>query len=71
MDTVQVFTKNQQQWKCKPLEQAQIGEWKSHVKRLKFKKTVSHDSYLINLCSTNGSSGGKASSCSSKRFAGV
>ena len=43
-DAVQVFTKNQQQWKCKPLEQSAIDEWTSHCKRLKFKKTVSHDS---------------------------
>ena len=27
MDTVQVFTKNQQQWKVKPLEESVIGEW--------------------------------------------
>src|SRR5918992_1504760 len=53
MDTVQVFTKNQQQWKCKPLEPCDIGPWKSHCKRLKFKRTVSHDSYLINLAATN------------------
>ena len=30
-----------------------IAEWKSHAERLKFKKTVSHDSYLINLAATN------------------
>lgn len=48
-DTVQVFTKNQQQWTCKPLESAAIGDWKSHCGRLKFEHTVSHDSYLINL----------------------
>jgi deoxyribonuclease-4 len=53
MDTVQVFTKNQQQWKCPPLTQAAIDEWKKHVKRLRFKRTVSHDSYLINLAATN------------------
>src|SRR5690348_15731898 len=53
METVQVFTKNQQQWKCKPLERAIIDEWRTHAKRLKFKKTVSHDSYLINLAATN------------------
>jgi deoxyribonuclease-4 len=52
-DTVQVFTKNQQQWKCTPLTPECIAEWKSHAKRLKFKKTVSHDSYLINLAATN------------------
>src|SRR5450432_1957701 len=49
--TVQVFTKNQQQWKCKPLDQPCIEEWSKHCKRLKFAKTVSHDSYLINLAS--------------------
>lgn len=50
-DTVQVFTKNQQQWKCPPLVGESVEQWASHCKRLKFKKTVSHDSYLINLAS--------------------
>jgi len=53
MTCVQVFTKNQQQWKCKPLEKPLSDDWQSHVKRLKFKRTVSHDSYLINLAATN------------------
>jgi deoxyribonuclease-4 len=53
METVQIFTKNQQQWKCKPLDSVIIEEWKKHAKRLKFKRTVSHDSYLINLAATN------------------
>lgn len=53
METVQIFTKNQQQWKCKPLDPVIIEEWKKHAKRLKFKRTVSHDSYLINLAATN------------------
>src|SRR5690348_12312441 len=53
METVQVFTKNQQQWKCAPLEETGIQDWASHQKRLKFKKTVSHDSYLINLAAIN------------------
>jgi deoxyribonuclease-4 len=52
-DTVQVFTKNQQQWKCKPLEQSVIDGWASHRDRLKFSQTVSHDSYLINLASAD------------------
>jgi deoxyribonuclease IV len=52
-ETVQVFTKNQQQWKCSPLSAEQISLWKEHAKRLKFKKTISHDSYLINLAATN------------------
>ena len=49
LDTVQVFTKNQQQWKCKPLDAEAIKLWKTELHRLKFKKTVSHVSYLINV----------------------
>ncbi len=52
-DTVQVFTKNQQQWKAPPLSKEVIDEWHSHRKRLKFEHVVSHDSYLINLGSPN------------------
>jgi deoxyribonuclease-4 len=51
METVQIFTKNQQQWKCKPLEKEIIEQWCTHCSRLKFSKTISHDSYLINLAS--------------------
>jgi len=50
-ETVQVFTKNQQRWKCKPLDKDAVQEWKAHLSRLKFPATVSHDSYLINLAS--------------------
>jgi len=51
MGCVQVFTKNQQQWKVKPLEEEVINNWRSHCARLNFAHTVSHDSYLINLAS--------------------
>ena len=51
LDTVQVFTKNQQQWKCKPLEPAAIDDWAAHCDAAGFTQTVSHDSYLINLAS--------------------
>src|SRR3984885_1362902 len=52
-DTVQVFTKNQQQWKCKPLDPGAIQAWQTERDRLKFAHTVSHDSYLINLASAD------------------
>ena len=52
-ETVQIFTKNQKQWNCGPCSVEAAGEWKTHCKRLKFKRTVSHDSYLINLASAN------------------
>jgi deoxyribonuclease-4 len=51
MTTAQIFTKNQQQWRCPPLADAAVLEWHSHRRRLKFERTVSHDSYLINLAS--------------------
>jgi deoxyribonuclease-4 len=51
--TVQIFTKNQKQWKCSPCSVEAAGEWRRHCKRLKFKRTVSHDSYLINLAAGN------------------
>ncbi len=61
MDTVQVFTKNQQQWKVKPLDDVVVAEWKAEVSRLGWDtgcgrdgsvgRTVAHASYLINLAS--------------------
>lgn len=64
MDTVQVFTKNQQQWKAKPLDPGMVGEWRAEVSRLGWGggcrddaggltrgRIVSHASYLINLAS--------------------
>jgi deoxyribonuclease-4 len=54
MDTVQVFTKNQQQWKVPPLDPGMVGEWRAEVVRLGWEgRTVSHASYLINLASCN------------------
>jgi len=52
MDTVQVFTKNQQQWRVKPLETDVVDAWTGEVERLGWQgRTVSHASYLINLAS--------------------
>ena len=49
LDTVQIFNKSQQQWRAKPLTDADIRLWRGHVTRLRFSKTVSHCSYLINV----------------------
>jgi deoxyribonuclease-4 len=52
MDTVQVFTKNQQQWKVRPLDPGASGDWLAKLKALGWEdRTVSHASYLINLAS--------------------
>ncbi len=54
LDTVQVFTKNQQQWKVNPLQADAVAEWKREIDRLGWQdRTVSHASYLINLASVN------------------
>lgn len=51
LDVVQVFTKNQQQWRAKPLGQDETAQWKAHARAAGFTHCVSHDSYLINLAS--------------------
>lgn len=52
MDTVQVFTKNQQQWRVPPLAEDAVREWRSEVARLGWRgRIVAHASYLINLAS--------------------
>ena len=52
LDTVQIFTKNQQQWKAKPLDPAEIHRWREEIARLGWQgRTVAHASYLINLAS--------------------
>ena len=52
LDTVQVFTKNQQQWRAPALTEEVVSAWKREVSRLGWQdRTVSHASYLINLAS--------------------
>jgi deoxyribonuclease IV len=52
LGTVQVFTKNQQQWKAKPLDPGVARAWRDRVNELGWSdRTVSHASYLINLAS--------------------
>jgi len=54
LDTVQVFTKNQKQWKAKPLDDAVVKDWRTGIARLNWQgRTVSHASYLINLATHN------------------
>ena len=57
MDCVQLFTKNQRQWKAGPLKEADREEWLTHLRELTWHKkrgpvhVVSHNSYLINMAS--------------------
>lgn len=52
LETVQIFTKNQQQWRVPPLADAARDKWGREQKRLGWDgRTVAHASYLINLAS--------------------
>ena len=49
--TLQIFTKNANQWAARPLADAEITTFRKAVKQAKLKFVTSHDSYLINLAS--------------------
>ncbi len=52
LETVQVFTKNQQQWRVPPLKPDIVKEWHTELARLAWQgRTVAHASYLMNLAS--------------------
>lgn len=50
-DCMQIFSKNQMQWKAKPLDLEEAEKFKENSKQKKITETVIHDSYLINLAS--------------------
>jgi deoxyribonuclease-4 len=52
-NTVQVFTKNQQQWKAPPLVPESVAQFKTALTVANFAKVVAHDSYLINMAATD------------------
>jgi|SRR5579883_970453 len=47
--TVQIFTKNANQWKGKPLSDDEVGAFRKAARAAKLKYLTAHDSYLINL----------------------
>ncbi len=50
---IQIFTKNNNRWFAKPLEENEIEKFKKLWESSDIKYIVSHDSYLINLCASN------------------
>lgn len=50
-ETIQIFSKNQRQWKAKPYEPETIAAYKAEQERSGIRPVVVHDSYLINLAS--------------------
>jgi deoxyribonuclease-4 len=47
---MQIFTKNNNRWFQKRLDEKEISAFKSKLEKSNIKFVVSHDSYLINLC---------------------
>jgi len=48
-EAIQVFTRNQMQWRARPLSEPEIAGFRQGLKECGIRVTVSHDSYLINL----------------------
>jgi len=53
-DAIQIFTANQNQWKARPLTEANISGFRQGMSRGQPKVSLTHDSYLINLCAAKG-----------------
>ena len=53
-EAIQVFTRNQRQWTPPPLDPGDVEEYCRLAREAGYaKRTVSHASYLINLCATD------------------
>jgi len=50
-DCVQLFTKNNNQWRAKPITQDDVDRFQAALKAHGIKHPIAHDSYLINLAS--------------------
>jgi deoxyribonuclease-4 len=50
-DCVQLFTKNNNQWRAKEISDAEAGQFAASLRELKISHPLSHTSYLINLAS--------------------
>jgi deoxyribonuclease-4 len=51
-EALQIFTKNANQWRGKPLERADVGLFRERIEQTGITPVVSHASYLINLATT-------------------
>jgi deoxyribonuclease-4 len=52
-DALQIFAKNANQWRGRPIPRAEVREFRARVKASGIGPVVSHASYLINLATTN------------------
>ena len=52
-DTMQIFTRNNNRWGTKPLDEKEIDRWHTRWRSSNVQPVVSHASYLINLASSD------------------
>ncbi len=52
-DSIQIFSKNQRQWKSPPISDDTANAFQEALKNSRVRQVVIHDSYLINLASPN------------------
>lgn len=52
-DCVQIFTKNSNQWRAKPILDDEVQRFRSTLSELTIGHPIAHNSYLINLASPN------------------
>lgn len=52
-DCIQIFSKNQRQWKFKPLADEETDAFRENYSKSKLRGVLVHDSYLINVGSPN------------------
>ena len=50
-DCVQLFTKNNNQWRAKPIDDDDVEKFQSSLAKWRIQQPISHSSYLINLAS--------------------
>ncbi|MFO7171305.1 MAG: deoxyribonuclease IV [Chloroflexota bacterium] len=50
-DVIQIFSKNQQQWRARPLTAEEIAQFRAEQEASGIRAELVHDSYLINLAS--------------------
>ena len=52
-EAIQVFTRGPSQWKCKPLSEERITNFRAGIKAFNIQAVMTHSIYLINLASAN------------------
>ncbi|HLH85482.1 MAG TPA: deoxyribonuclease IV [Thermoplasmataceae archaeon] len=58
-NTFQIFSKNQMQWKARPLSQAESDEFKMKKEKAGMRETMVHASYLLNMATLDQDLGAK------------